>query len=82
MADFRGKEYSDGKVIADKETRKLIMKTGIRRIARETGIHSDTVTLIARGNRVKSSTLKPVIGFVAGSLRAAPLIRERTSQLG
>ena len=43
MVDFRCAEYSDGKVVADKETRKRIMEIGIRKVARETGIHTDTV---------------------------------------
>jgi hypothetical protein len=53
MVDFQCREYSDVKMVADEATRKLIVKIGIRKIARETGIHTDTITLIARGHRVK-----------------------------
>jgi len=61
MVDFRCREYSDGKVLADKETRDLIVKMGIRKVARLTGIHSDTITLIANGKPVKPSTLAKVV---------------------
>ena len=60
MVDFRCTEYSDGRIVADKEMRKRIVELGIRKVARETGIHSDTVTLIARGNPVKPITLTKV----------------------
>ena len=60
MVDFRCTEYSDGKKIADKEMRKRIVEMGIRKVARTTGIHSDTVTLIARGDPVKRITLTKV----------------------
>ena len=49
MVDFRCREYSDGKMIADKETRKRIVEVGIRQVARETGIVRNTIRLIARG---------------------------------
>ena len=57
MVDFRCTEYSDGRVVADKEMRKRIVAMGIRKVARQAGIHSDTVTLIARGSPVKPVTL-------------------------
>jgi hypothetical protein len=66
MVDFRCREYSDGKMVADEEMRKRIIETGIRKIARETGIHSDTVTLIAHGSPVKAKTLSKVVGFIQG----------------
>ena len=55
MVDFRCTEYSDGRVVADKEMRKRIVAMGIRKVARNARIHSDTVTLIARGSPVKPS---------------------------
>jgi len=60
MVNFTSAEYSDGKVIADKELRERIIEIGIREISRETGIHTDTVTLIAKGARVKAATLVKV----------------------
>ena len=63
-SDFRCREYSDGKVVADKETRERIVKMGIRKMARLTGIHSGTITLIASGKPVKPNTLARVIGFL------------------
>jgi hypothetical protein len=66
MVDFQCQEYSDGKVVASESTRKLIIKVGIRKAARGTAIHSDTITLIARGDRVKPRTLAAVLRFVAG----------------
>jgi hypothetical protein len=64
VVDFRCKEYSDGKVVADEATRKLIMEIGIRRVARQSGIHTDTVTLIARGAPVKRATLAKVGQYI------------------
>jgi hypothetical protein len=60
MVDFRCTEYSDGRVVAHKEMRKQIVEMGIRKVARETRIHSDTVTLIARGIPVKPITLAKI----------------------
>jgi hypothetical protein len=64
MVDFRCREYSNGNVVADKAIRERIIKIGIRKLARVTGIHSDTITVIARGKRVKPSTLARVVGFL------------------
>jgi len=64
MVDFCCREYSDGKVVADKETRTWIIKTGIRKTARLTGVHSDTIALIADGKPVKPNTLAKVSGFL------------------
>ena len=61
MVDFQCKEYTDGKVVADSETRKRILKTGIRRVARESGVNRETVALIANGNPVKQNTLATVV---------------------
>ena len=65
LVDFRCSEYSGGKVVADKETRNRIAEIGIRKVARETGIHSDTVTLVARGNPVRPKTFLKLIKFIA-----------------
>jgi hypothetical protein len=64
MVDFRCAEYSDGKSVANEKTRKRIVECGIRKTARQTGIHSDTVTLIARGEPVKPGTLSKIIRFM------------------
>jgi hypothetical protein len=37
---------------------------GIRKMARLTGSHSDTITLIANGKSVKASTLARIVGFL------------------
>jgi len=37
MVDFRCAEYHNGKVVADKETRKRIVRAGIRTVERGTG---------------------------------------------
>ena len=60
MVDFRCTEYSDGRVVADKEMRKQIVAMGIRKVARKAGIRSDTITLIARGNPVRRVTLAKI----------------------
>jgi len=65
MADFRCAEYGDGQMVADEKTRKQIVEKGIRKTARETGIHTDTVTLIAKGRPVKPVTLAKIVSFVA-----------------
>ena len=50
-------------MVADKEIRQRIVEMGIRKVARQTGIQSDTVTLIARGKTVKPSTLAKLVGL-------------------
>ncbi len=65
MTDFRCSEYSEGKMVADEETRRRLVEIGIRKTARETGIHSDTVTLIARREPVKPITLAKIVSFIA-----------------
>jgi hypothetical protein len=64
MVDFRCAEYSEGKIIADEETRKRIVKIGIRKTAREANIDSKTIMIIVRGERIKSSTLAKVSRFI------------------
>lgn len=64
MVDFRCAEYSDGKMVADEETIRRLLEIGIRETARETGIHTDTVTLISRREAVKPITLAKVVGFI------------------
>ena len=70
LVDFRCAEYVGDKVIASSDIRKRIIDIGIRKVARDTGLHSDTVTLIARGNPVKAITLRDVIQYF-DSLTAA-----------
>jgi hypothetical protein len=50
--------------VADLKLQKRIMGIGIRNTARETKIHTDTVTLIARGKGVKPSTFAKVVRFL------------------
>jgi hypothetical protein len=64
MVDFRCAEYRDGRAVADEKTIKRLLEIGIRKTARETEIHSDTVTLISRRVPVKPITLTRVVGFV------------------
>jgi hypothetical protein len=64
LIDFQGAEYSDGKAVADQEDRETILKIGIRKTARETGIDTKTVMLICKGERVKPSTLAKLVEFV------------------
>jgi hypothetical protein len=63
---LRCAKYVGDKVIASDEIRKRIIEIGIRKLARETGLHSDTVTLIARGNSIKPNTLNKVIEALSG----------------
>ena len=64
MVDFVCAEYSEGKVVADEETRKRIIEIGIKRITRETGIDRNTIRLITRGEPVKPTTLARVIAVI------------------
>jgi len=81
MVDFKCAEYSDGKTVADKETRDRIMGTGIRRIARETGIDKETVLFISQGKPVKASTLGKVMKFVSEVVRTEDKLHKRSETL-
>jgi hypothetical protein len=61
MVDFRCKEYTDGKVVADTAIRRRIVEMGIRNVARASGVNRETVAMIAKGNPVRSKTLARVI---------------------
>jgi hypothetical protein len=65
MVDFRCREYSNGKVVADNETRERIVQTGIRKVARETGINKETVLFICQRKPVKAITLAKVSRFIS-----------------
>ena len=60
LVDFHCTEYSDGKTVAHEELRKRILEFGIRKAARVTNTDSKTIMLIAKGERVKPSTLAKV----------------------
>jgi hypothetical protein len=64
MVDFRCTEYARGNVVADPEGMKRIIETGIRKVARESKVCRETVALIAKGGRVKASTLAKVVAFL------------------
>lgn len=57
LVDFTCPEYTDGKAVVDNELGKWIKETGIRRIARKSGLDRETVALILRGQPVKQNTL-------------------------
>jgi hypothetical protein len=61
MVDFRCAEYADGKMKADEATRKRIVEIGIRKIARESGINRETISLVANGKKVKSRTFRKIV---------------------
>jgi hypothetical protein len=84
MVDFRCREYSDGKVTAEKAIRERIVEIGIREMVRLTGIHSDTITLIANGKPVKPKTLAKVVGFlqVHRTARAISIKKRGKKRLG
>jgi hypothetical protein len=61
MTDFRCREYSDGKMVADKATRLKIIDAGVRNISRETKVDTKTVMQITHGRPVKSNTLNKIL---------------------
>ncbi len=67
MADFRCAEYSDGKLIANVQTRERIADIGIRKTARTTQVDSKTIMAIVRGDPVKRITLGKVVRFINGA---------------
>jgi hypothetical protein len=81
MVDFRCKEYTDGKLVADEETRKRIVEIGIRKTARETNIDSKTIMTIVRQEAVKASTLAKVLRFV-GHSKKQPNLAQSMSLIG
>lgn len=74
MVDFRCAEYSDGKMIADAETRRRITTIGIRELERETGIHHDTIILVSKGKAVKPNTLQKILEFMDKSEESPDVI--------
>jgi hypothetical protein len=64
LVDFRCMEYRNGKVIANKEIIEQIVKFGIRKVERGTGIHRETIILITKGKAVKPITLSKIIKFL------------------
>ena len=64
MVDFRCAEYSDGKMVADKQTRERIAQTGIRQTARTTQVDSKTIMAIVAGEPVKRITLAKLVRFM------------------
>jgi hypothetical protein len=81
MVDFRCAEYSDGKVVANKETRDRIVEIGLRKIARETGIDKETVLFISQGKPVKAITLAKIIKFI-GEYDTRPMRRRSSNSPG
>jgi hypothetical protein len=70
MTDFRCREYSDGKVVADEAIRRGLKQIGIRKVARETRVNRETVALIARGEAVKPNTLARIVQFISDNALA------------
>jgi hypothetical protein len=64
MVDFTCEEYGDGKVVADKVTRKWLIEMGIRKVARESKVNRETVALVAEGKRVRPGTLAKIDGIM------------------
>jgi hypothetical protein len=67
MVDFRCREYSDGKAVADKGIRKRIVEMGIRKVARQSKINRETVSLVASGEGVKPNTLARIVQAISRS---------------
>ena len=69
MVDFRCAEYSDGKLIANVQTRERIAEMGIRKTARTTQVDSKTIMAIVRGEAVKRITFARVVRFINEATR-------------
>jgi hypothetical protein len=62
LVEFKAVEYEGSKqVVASDEIKQQILKTGIRRLERETKVSHHTVDRILRGEPVRRKTLAKVV---------------------
>jgi hypothetical protein len=62
LVEFKSFEYQQSKqVIATDDIKQEILKTGIRKLERETGLSHHTIDKILKGERVRRMTLAKII---------------------
>jgi predicted transcriptional regulator len=62
LVEFKAAEYQGSKqVVASDEIKQQILKTGIRRLERGTGVSHHTLDKILKGERVRRRTLAKII---------------------
>jgi fructose-bisphosphate aldolase class 1 len=68
LVEFKTVEYQGSKeVVASDEIKRQILKTGIRKLERETKVSHHTVNRILRGELVRRKTLAKVAKLVQGT---------------
>jgi hypothetical protein len=62
LVEFKAVEYQDSKqVVASDEIKERILKTGIRKVERETGVSHHTIDRILKGEQVRRKTLAKIV---------------------
>jgi hypothetical protein len=62
LAEFKTLEYQSAKqVVASDEIKEQILKTGIRRVERETKVSHHTINKVLKGERVRRKTLAKIV---------------------
>lgn len=62
LVEFKTVEYEGSKqVIASDEIKERILKTGIRKVERETGLSHHTIDRILKGKHVRRKTLAKIV---------------------
>lgn len=62
LLEFKAVEYEGSKqVIASDEIKEQILKTGIRKLERETGVSHHTIDRILKGENVRRKTLAKIV---------------------
>jgi predicted transcriptional regulator len=62
LVDFKAVEYQGSKqVVASEELRQQILKTGIRKVERETKVSHHTIDRILKGESVRPKTLAKIV---------------------
>ena len=67
IVEFKTVEYEGSKqVVASDEIKQQILKTGIRKLARETKVSHHTINRIIRGEHVRRKTLAKIVKQIQG----------------
>ena len=80
LVEFKAVEYQGSKqVVASDEIKEQILKTGIRKVERETGVSHHTIDRILNGKTVRRQTLAKIAKQVSKAIPKADSIELDTN---